>query len=102
MLDTLRKCPAKCTINLTQEFKKDLAWFHEFLSQTDGVYIIHQETRTPVPLYVDACSSSRGVLTGAEGYHSTFFTSILQQDRPICQLDVLNAMVAGSLVPYGI
>ena len=57
MLDTLRQCPEQGSFTLSSEFCKDLAWFDRFLPTTDGMFLIHQNDRHLVHLYIDACMS---------------------------------------------
>ena len=57
MLETLRACPLQGSTPMSPEFRKDLAWFQQYLPCTNGVYLIHEESRTPIPLYVDAWTS---------------------------------------------
>ena len=56
MLDSLRRCPVQGVIHLSVEFRIDLAWFQCFLPQTDEVFLIHEVTREPVLLFVDAAA----------------------------------------------
>ena len=79
------------------DFKIDLAWFREFLPQTDGVFIIHKENRVPVCLHVDSCTSGCGALSEKEAYYIHCPAHIRQQQLSICHLEMLKAMVAVTL-----
>ena len=68
MLDTLRQCPEKVSFTLSPEFRKDLAWFDRFLPTMHGTFIIHQDDRNLVQLYIDACMSGCGALTAGRAY----------------------------------
>ena len=57
MLETLHACPLQGSIPLSPEFRKDLAWFQQYLPCTNGVFLIHEGSRIPIPLFVDACTS---------------------------------------------
>ena len=57
ILETLPTCPLQGLIPLSDELRKDLAWFQLYLPCTDGVFLIHEDSATPIPLYVDACHS---------------------------------------------
>ena len=94
MLATLRACPPHGSIKLSTEFQKDLAWFHHFLPLTNGIFIIHEDNRTPVHIYVDSCSTGCGGLCGKEAYHARFLAGILAQQLSICHLEAINCVVA--------
>ena len=55
MLDTLRQCLEKRSFTLSPEFRKDIGSFDHFLPNTGGTFIIHQDSRNPVDLYIDIC-----------------------------------------------
>ena len=57
MLDILRQCPEHGSFTLSSKFHKDLAWFDRFLPTTDGTFLIYQDDRHPVHLYIDTCMS---------------------------------------------
>ena len=57
MLETLRACPLQGVVHLSPEFREDLAWFQQYLPHTNGVFLIHEESRTPILLFVDLCTS---------------------------------------------
>ena len=59
------------------DFKKDVAWFQTFLPVTDDVFLVHEDGRTPIPLYMDACESGCGDLTTSSAYHAMFPTNVL-------------------------
>ena len=82
MLDTLRQCPDQCSFTVSPEFRKDLAWFDQFLPTTDGTFIIHQDDRHPVQLYIDACMSGCRALTAGRAYHTTFPPRVLGTNLP--------------------
>ena len=94
MLQTLRQWPIRGSFTLSPEFCKDLVWFGDYLPTIDGVYIIHQDGREPVHLYVDACESGCGAITSAHAYHARFPTSVQSQNHLICHLGALNSAVA--------
>ena len=50
ILDMLQAWPLQGSITLSLEFRKDLAWFQWYLPHTNGMYLIHKESRTPIPL----------------------------------------------------
>ena len=69
MLEILHVCPLQGSIPLSPKFRKDLAWFQRYLPRTNGVFLIHDESRTPISLYVDACTSGCRVVTADQAYH---------------------------------
>ena len=56
MLDTCRDCLAVEVVMLSPDLHKDLNWFYAHFLYTNGVFIIHEDDRSPITLYVDACS----------------------------------------------
>ena len=42
---------------LSSKFMKDVQWFATYLPITNGVYIMHDDNRVPLQVYVDACST---------------------------------------------
>ena len=94
MVLILRECPEQGFTHLSTEFKKDLAWFEGFLRHTDGVFIIHEDNRDPICLFVDTCTSGCRAVSNAEAYCMEFPLHILQQDLSIWHLEALNAVVA--------
>ena len=83
MLDTL----------LSTEFQKDVTWFQSFFPRIDCVFLIHEDTRVPIPLFVDACTSICRAVTTTEAYHVEFPNPIAQKNLSICHLEALNAIV---------
>ena len=94
MLEMLRACPDQASIALGPAFKKDVAWFNKFLPATDGVFMIHEDDRVPVQLFVDACASGCGAITDRAAYHVQFPPHIIREAHPICHLEALNIVVA--------
>ena len=94
MLDTLRQCLEKGSFTLSPEFRKELAWFDCFLPTMDGTFIIHQDGRNPVQLYIDACMIGCRALTSGRVYHATFPPRVLRGNPPICNLEALNTTLA--------
>ena len=94
MLDTLKQCPEQGFFTLSSEFRNDLAWFDRFLPTTDGTFLIHQDDRHLVHLYIDACMSGCGALTVGRDYHTTFPSRVLWDNPLICHLEALNATLA--------
>ena len=97
MLETLRAYPEQGRIALSPEFKMDVAWFSKYLPTTDRVFIIHEDDRVPVHLFVDACTSGCGAVTKWAAYHTQFAPHVVREGHPICHLEALNAVVAITL-----
>ena len=51
MLKILRVCPLAGTVQLSPGFHKDLNWFRAYLQDSNVVYMIHEDTRTPIPIF---------------------------------------------------
>lgn len=94
MLATLRQCPETVEITLDMEFKKYLSWCQKYLARTNGVFIIDQDNRPPVHIYVDAHITGCGSLCQAKAYNSEFPPALLRESHPICVLKTINAKVA--------
>ena len=91
MLDTLRQCPEQSSVTLSPEFHMDLAWFDQFLPTTNSTFLIHQDDRHLVHLYINACMSGCGALTAGRAYHATFPPRVLRDNPLICHIEALNA-----------
>ena len=59
-----------------------------------AVFLIHEDSRIPLPLYVDACTTSCGAVTTTHTYYVAFPTHILQQHLSICHWEALITMIA--------
>ena len=95
LLETpLKACPAQGHICLTPQFWKNLAWFDKFLPDTNGVFLLHEDTRVPLPGYIDACTTGVGAVLLNEAYYTLLPAHVLEENRPIFYLGALNAMVA--------
>ena len=94
MLDTLRQCLEQGSFTLSPEFHKDLDWFDRFLPNTDSTFIIHQDERHPVQLYIDACMSGCRARTAGRAYYAPFPARVLRANHNICHSKALNATLA--------
>ena len=94
MLDTLKQCPEQRSFTLSSEFRNDFAWFDHFLPTADGMFLIHQDERHLVHLYIDACMFGCGALTAGRAYHTTFLPRVLWDNALISHLEALNATLA--------
>ena len=54
---------------MDKEFRKDINWFYKYLATTNGIFMINQDTRQPVHMYIDACMTGRAALCQTEVYH---------------------------------
>ena len=82
MLDSLRACPSTDLTRLTPEVRKD--WFAQFLPSTNGVFMIHEDSRTPFSMYIDAYTIGAGVVLADEAYYTEFPAHMLLTTHPIC------------------
>ena len=93
MLETLRSAPPTGYAALDPEFQRDIDWFLRFLPSYNGIHLIN----TPVGdehVELDSCLSGCGAIYRGEYYHEVFPEHILAQNMPICQLEMLNIVVA--------
>ena len=102
MLQLLRDNYAEKSISLTTEFRRDLAWFENFLTQSSDISIYnHAVVRDTVEL--DACLTDLGAVCGNyvyhlksdQGYgnliivHAEHFVGILDLWLPVGQMKLL-------------
>ena len=57
MMAILRQCSEFGEITLDLEFKKDVNWFINYLAGTNSVFIMDQDLRSPIHVYVDGCNT---------------------------------------------
>jgi hypothetical protein len=94
MLATLREAYNCQRVRLSTEFRKDIAWFQRYLPSTNGVFIIHPDTRPAEHVYVDSCMSGCGGCTSTAAYHAQYPDTLLDSQWSICHLEALNCLVA--------
>ena len=83
MLAILRQCPEFGEIILDLKLNKDVNWFINYLAGTNNVFIMDQDHRSPIHIYVDICTTCCGAICQAEAYHSELPAAILQENHPI-------------------
>ena len=100
ILDTLRAAANANTVTVTEELRKDIAWFEAYARNCNGRVLIEPK----LPLLViecDACLAGAGGHTDAAFYDLTF-PQQLTDSHHISQLEALNVVVAVKiLVPQG-
>jgi hypothetical protein len=94
MLATLRAAHQSPQVELPDSFQKDIKWFQRYLPSTNGVYIIHEDTRPVTHIYVDSCMTGCGGCTAGAAYHARYSPSVVRQQWAICHLEALNCLVA--------
>ena len=94
MLATLRVAHHSGSVQLPEDFKKDIKWFQLYLPSTNGVFIMHQDNRPVTHVYVDSCITGCGGCTEGAAYHAPYPPSILQLQWAICHLEALNCLIA--------
>jgi hypothetical protein len=94
MLATLRVAYHTKQVTLPEDFRKDVRWFQLYLPATNGVYIIHQDSRPSIQIHVDSCITGCGGCTDSAAYHAQYPPSIQQLQWAICHLEALNCLVA--------
>ena len=83
-------------INLTAEFRKDIAWWRRFLRAYNGVSIISTaQWSSPGEVFTtDACLTGCGGLCGDQYFHAAFPSFVVQQTLDINCLELLTIIVA--------
>ena len=66
MLALLRENYSQTRIQITQEFKKDLKWFNNFLLVLNGVSLFHYPYTKVV--HLDACTTGLGAIYDTQVY----------------------------------
>jgi hypothetical protein len=94
MLATMRDCPPVGSTSLNEEFRKDLRWFSAYVSSTNGVFMIHEDQRAPVNIYVDSCNSGGGGICEGQAYTHQYGDQLLEADIHINSLEAANAVAA--------
>ena len=94
MLELLRQNYDKTSITLTQNFRRDLRWFHRFLATYNGVsYFDHKKADETLEL--DACLTGLGGRWGNKVYHLPIANQF--KNLAITQLEMVNILVAVKL-----
>ena len=94
MLDFFRNNHDKTKILITQEFRKDLAWFNTFLDQYNGV-TFYEQPKPDFHVALDAC------LTGMGGHFGSMVYALEIpfgfKNYNIAHLEILNIIVASKI-----
>ena len=85
-------CTAAC-IALSHQFRKDLAWFRQYLPQTTGVFLIHEDSTAPISLFVDACTTGCRAVIAGQAYHKVSPPPTSSTKICLSHLEALNALV---------
>jgi hypothetical protein len=96
MLATLRAAPPTGTIQLSEEFKKDLLWFSEFLPSYNGVAIIHQD-REAHNIHIHSTTTQGSVQWEAAITHTPLPATVAGSARLAQHHDMFMLWVALSL-----
>ena len=93
ILATLRESPERGHINLSQEFKKDIAWFNSFLVRFNGRTFFSKGLIQPVTnIFLDACLIGLGGVWNQQVYQClvpTFECAV-----SIVHYEMINILVA--------
>ena len=57
-----------------------------------SMYIMRDDDRTAVPMYIGACFTAAGTICRLQAYHDEFPPHIISTNHPIFQLEVVNAL----------
>ena len=95
ILANLRETPKRGSESLSLGFRQDLKFFADLLPHYNGVRLMQKrEVRCQQALELDACLRGCGAYMGDQFYSEVFPPAVLQQDRTIAQLELLNIVVA--------
>ena len=81
-------------IALSSDFKADLHWMLCFLPSFNGIRMIHADVPYDNNICLDSCLSGCGGFLGDLYYHEEYPDFIKSMNLPICQLEMLNVVVA--------
>ena len=83
-------------VNLTAEFRKDIAWWRRFLRAYNGVSMISTaQWSSPGAMFpTDACLTGCGGLCGDQYVHAVFPSYVVQQTLDINCLELFTIIVA--------
>ena len=94
LLETLRVTPEHGYTPIPPTFYADIRWILQFLPVYNGIQMIPYNPTLPTPIVVDSCLTGCGGHFGSQIYYSEFPAFILEQHLTICQLEMLNVLVA--------
>ena len=92
ILEALRQAHDQDAITVTEELRRDVAWFRDFANQSNGKLLI--EPKLPcLVLECDACPRGGGGFSDTD-YYSLIFPQTFQNQYHISQLEAMNSIVA--------
>ena len=98
MLETLRAAPDTGYIRISDEFKKDVHWFLNFMPTYNGInMMVHSPLPSDMHVELDACMTGVGGRCGDEVYHCTIPPFIVDENHHITHLEMLNLVIAAKL-----
>ena len=53
----LRQCPVADEVTQNDKFKKDINCFYKYMAGTNIIFMIDQDARQPVQIYIDDCTA---------------------------------------------
>ena len=65
-----------------------------YLPLSNGIFIIYEDGRSPLDMFVNSCTMGCGTIYNDQAYHSIFPDTLLNQGLEICHLDAPNCVVA--------
>jgi hypothetical protein len=99
MLNFLREMPKKGKSRISVEFLNDIAWWHRYLPQFNGISLISLDNwSSPDEIIAsDACLVGCGATCGREFFHKVFPEAIVAEMLHINALELLALVVAISI-----
>lgn len=93
MLGTLRALGTKKWTTIDDEFIKDIRWFHQYATSSNGI-TLYSPTLPTVTIECDASLEGAGGNTSTHCYTWTYSNGYKNQFRVIHQMEAINTLVA--------
>ena len=98
ILDTLRGTTQQDSIQVTDDFRKDVKWFLDYATKSNARILLNPK-RTELVIECDACPKGGGGASPTHFYDTVFPTQV-QHSFHISQLEALNVLIAlKTLIP---
>lgn len=94
MLAALRAMQTKNWTTIGPAFKADVAWFHHYAAQANGISIFNPDIDYTVQIECDACLTGGGGNTDKHFYSWVFTPEFAKKYTAIHQIEAINIVVA--------
>ena len=85
---------ATAQIKLDTDFQKDLSWFHSYIAQCNGQFMMPPPIPACNAIMADACLSGGGAIYKDNCYFTQFPDFVMNQDLSICHKEALNCLIS--------